>query len=61
MFGYGWESHMAGLGWLVIIGFVFGLVYLVRIDQRLTELVRDQKLLIEKIDGQRQSRHDSAD
>jgi hypothetical protein len=52
---------MAGLGWLVIIGFVFGLVYLVRIDQRLTELVRDQKLLIEKIDGQRQSRHDSAD
>jgi len=27
----------------------------------LTELARDQKLLIEKIDGQRQSRHDSAD
>ncbi len=51
MFGYGWEGHMVGLGWLVIIGFVFGLVYLVRIDQRLTELVRDQKLLIEKSMG----------
>lgn len=54
MFGYGWEGQITGLGWLLIIGFVFGLGYLIRIDQRLTELVRNRKLLIEKIDRQGQ-------